>query len=173
MAVVSSSAPPYRLVRTAASPVAAPVLDAAQQEVVDHRGGPLLVLAGPGTGKTTTVVEAVVARIEAGADPEQVLVLTFGRRAAAELRGRITARLGRATKEPLARTFHSYAFGVLRREAAARGEPAPAAALRPGAGPRGPRPARRRPRGRRRSTGPTGCTPRSAPAASPRSCATW
>jgi superfamily I DNA/RNA helicase/RecB family exonuclease len=102
-----------------------PVLDPAQQEVVDHPGGPLLVLAGPGTGKTTTLVEAVVARIAAGADPEQVLVLTFGRRAAAELRSRITARLGRATKEPLARTFHSYAFGVLRREAAARGEPAP------------------------------------------------
>jgi superfamily I DNA/RNA helicase/RecB family exonuclease len=125
MAVVSSSAPPYRLVRPATDPVAVPVLDPAQQAVVDHAGGPLLVLAGPGTGKTTTVVEAVVARIAAGADPEQVLVLTFGRRAAAELRGRITARLGRATKEPLARTFHSYAFGVLRREAAARGEPAP------------------------------------------------
>ncbi len=117
--------PPYRLVRAAARPVAAPVLDPAQQEVVDHRDGPLLVLAGPGTGKTTTLVEAVVARIDAGADPEQVLVLTFGRRAAAELRSRITARLGRATKEPLARTFHSYAFGVLRREAAARGDTAP------------------------------------------------
>ena len=116
---------PYRLVRPAARPVVVPALDPAQQEVVDHPGGPLLVLAGPGTGKTTTLVEAVVARIAAGADPEQVLVLTFGRRAAAELRSRITARLGRATKEPLARTFHSYAFGVLRREAAARGETAP------------------------------------------------
>ena len=83
------------------------------------------MLAGPGTGKTTTLVEAVVARIEAGADPEQVLVLTFGRRAAAELRTRITARLGRTTREPLARTFHSYAFGVLRREAVLRGEPSP------------------------------------------------
>ena len=171
MTVVSSSASPYRLVRTAASPVAAPVLDPAQQEVVAHRGGPLLVLAGPGTGKTTTVVEAVVARIEAGADPEQVLVLTFGRRAAAELRGRITARLGRATKEPLARTFHSYAFGILRREAAARGEPAP----RLLAGPeqdlvvRACSPATSRPEP---SSGPTGCTPRSAPAASPRSCVT-
>ena len=120
-----AAAPGYRLVRAAAASVAAPVLDPAQQEVVAHPGGPLLVLAGPGTGKTTTLVEAVVARISAGADPEQVLVLTFGRRAAAELRSRITARLGRATKEPLARTFHSYAFGVLRREAAARGEPAP------------------------------------------------
>src|SRR6478735_1932420 len=128
MADVISPDPSYRLVRPATPSgdgVAAPALDDAQRRVVDHRGGPLLVLAGPGTGKTTTVVEAVVARIEAGADPEQVLVLTFGRRAAAELRTRITTRLGRATKEPLARTFHSYAFGVLRREAALRGEPSP------------------------------------------------
>jgi superfamily I DNA/RNA helicase/RecB family exonuclease len=102
-----------------------PHLDDAQRAAVDHRGGPLLVLAGPGTGKTTTIVEAVAARIDEGLDPEQVLVLTFGRRAAAELRARVTARLGRATKEPLARTFHSYAFGLLRREAALRGEPAP------------------------------------------------
>jgi superfamily I DNA/RNA helicase/RecB family exonuclease len=125
MTRVSSPAPAYHLVRPAPAPVPAPVLDPAQQAVVDHPGGPLLVLAGPGTGKTTTVVEAVAARIAGGADPEQVLVLTFGRRAAAELRNRITARLGRATKEPLARTFHSYAFGLLRREAALRGEPAP------------------------------------------------
>ncbi|HSR25417.1 MAG TPA: UvrD-helicase domain-containing protein, partial [Candidatus Eisenbacteria bacterium] len=101
------------------------MLDAGQRTVVDHPGGPLLVLAGPGTGKTTTIVEAVATRIERGLDPEQVLVLTFGRKAAAELRERITARLGRATKEPLARTFHSYAFGVLRREAALRGDPPP------------------------------------------------
>jgi superfamily I DNA/RNA helicase/RecB family exonuclease len=125
MTVVSSPPPTYRLVRPEPVPVARPALDAGQQSVVDHPGGPLLVLAGPGTGKTTTIVEAVAARIDAGADPEQVLVLTFGRRAAAELRARITARLGRATKEPLARTFHSYAFGLLRREAALRGEPAP------------------------------------------------
>jgi superfamily I DNA/RNA helicase/RecB family exonuclease len=117
--------PAYRLVRPAPRPVEVPNLDDAQQAVVDHRGGPLLVLAGPGTGKTATIVEAVAARIDEGLDPEQVLVLTFGRRAAAELRSRVTARLGRATKEPLARTFHSYAFGLLRREAALRGEPAP------------------------------------------------
>ena len=135
MADVPQRPPAYRLVRPAPRPVEVPVLDESQQAVVDHRGGPLLVLAGPGTGKTTTVVEAVAARIADGLDPEQVLVLTFGRRAAAELRSRITARLGRATKEPLARTFHSYAFGLLRREAAMRGEPAAAAALRPGAGP--------------------------------------
>ena len=49
------------------------MLDEHQRRVVDHPGGPLLVLAGPGTGKTTTIVEAVAARIEAGVDPEQIL----------------------------------------------------------------------------------------------------
>ncbi|MBA3523459.1 MAG: UvrD-helicase domain-containing protein, partial [Geodermatophilaceae bacterium] len=102
---------PYRLVRRA-EPAAAPVvLDAAQRPVLGHRGGPLRVLAGPGTGKTTTLVEAVAARIDAGADPESVLVLTFSRRAAAELRVRIAARVGRTMRQPTARTFHSYAYG--------------------------------------------------------------
>ena len=41
-------------------------------------------------------------------------MLTFGARAAGELRDRITARLGQTTREPVARTFHSYAFGLLR-----------------------------------------------------------
>jgi len=82
--------PSVRLVRTPRAAVSAPVLDAAQRRVVEHRGGPLLVLAGPGTGKTTTLVEAVVDRVERdGVDPEQILVLTFSRRAAAELRQRI------------------------------------------------------------------------------------
>ncbi|MGY1605091.1 ATP-dependent helicase [Geodermatophilus sp. SYSU D00815] len=100
-------------------------MDPTQQAVVDHPGGPLLVLAGPGTGKTTTIVEAVAARIDAGVDPEQILVLTFSRKAAAELRTRVTARVARTIREPLARTFHSYAFGVLRRAAVLRGEPPP------------------------------------------------
>ncbi len=104
----------------------APDLDESQRRVVAHRGGPLLVLAGPGTGKTTTLVEAVVDRVERdGLDPEQVLVLTFSRRAAAELRDRIAARLGRTTRQPLARTFHSYAYGLLRREAVLAQEPEP------------------------------------------------
>src|ERR1044072_2786734 len=93
----------YRLVRPPVAPTVAPSLDASQQAVVDHPGGPLLVLAGPGTGKTTTIVEAVATRIEAGLDPEQILVLTFSRKAAAELRPRITSRVAQTIREPLAR----------------------------------------------------------------------
>lgn len=105
----------YRLVRPPVPVVAAPVLDADQKQVVDHRGGAMRVLAGPGTGKTATLVEAVVDRVvNRGVPIEQILVLTFGRRAAAELRDRITARLGRTVREPVARTIHSYAYGILR-----------------------------------------------------------
>jgi superfamily I DNA/RNA helicase/RecB family exonuclease len=105
---------------------AAPRLDDAQQSVVDHKGGPLLVLAGPGTGKTTTIVEAVTQRIEQrGIDPERILVLTFSRKAAQELRERITARLSRTTKEPLALTFHSYAYALVRREYVLAGDEPP------------------------------------------------
>ncbi|MEU5988451.1 ATP-dependent DNA helicase [Spirillospora sp. NPDC047418] len=102
------------------------MLDEQQRRVVEHAGGPLLVLAGPGTGKTTTIVEAVVDRIEnRGVDPERVLVLTFSRKAAGELRERITGRLHRTTRTPLALTFHSYAYALIRRDAVLNEEPAP------------------------------------------------
>ncbi|WP_426404188.1 ATP-dependent helicase [Streptomyces sp. R-07] len=103
----------YRLVRTTPAPLDPPQLDAAQREVVDHTGGPLLVLAGPGTGKTTTLVEAVAARMEKGADPERLLVLTFSRKAAVELRDRMAARLG-GRRPPQATTFHSYCYALIR-----------------------------------------------------------
>jgi superfamily I DNA/RNA helicase/RecB family exonuclease len=119
-------APAYRLVRRPVPAAAAARLDEAQQAVADHAGGPLLVLAGPGTGKTTTIVAAVADRIERrGLDPERVLVLTFSRKAAAELRERITARLRRTTREPLAMTFHSYAYALARREFVLAGDEPP------------------------------------------------
>jgi superfamily I DNA/RNA helicase/RecB family exonuclease len=121
----------YRLVRDPLATPAPPVLDAYQQAVVDHRGGPLLVLAGPGTGKTTTLVEAVTARIAEGVPAEQILVLTFSRKAAVELRDRMTARAGggsgvAALAEfgadagagpggvPQATTFHSFCYALVR-----------------------------------------------------------
>ncbi|MFH9292464.1 ATP-dependent helicase [Streptomyces sp. NPDC017520] len=103
----------YRLVRTPPGSVDPPFLDAAQRAVVDHPGGPLLVLAGPGTGKTTTLVESVAARVDRGADPARILVLTFSRKAAVELRDRMAARLG-AARGPQATTFHSYCYALVR-----------------------------------------------------------
>ena len=102
------------------------MLDRPQAQVVGHSGGPLLVLAGPGTGKTTAIVETAVDRIVGrGLDASRVLVLTFSRKAAQELRGRITLRLNRTTTAPLALTFHSYAYALVRRESVFAGEEAP------------------------------------------------
>ncbi|WP_078509410.1 ATP-dependent helicase [Streptomyces viridosporus] len=103
----------HRLVRTPPTRVNPPRLDAAQRSVVDHGTGPLLVLAGPGTGKTTTLVESVAARIARGGDPERVLVLTFSRRAAVELRDRMALRMG-AARAPRATTFHSFCYALIR-----------------------------------------------------------
>ncbi|MFE9047157.1 ATP-dependent helicase [Streptomyces rubiginosohelvolus] len=103
----------YRLVRTPPGSVEPPLLDAGQRAVVDHAGGPLLVLAGPGTGKTTTLVESVAARVNRGGDPARILVLTFSRKAAVELRDRMAARLG-AARGPQATTFHSYCYALVR-----------------------------------------------------------
>ena len=103
-----------------------PALDEVQQAVVDHRGSVLRVLGGPGTGKTTTAVEVVVGRVERdGLAPDQCLLLTSSRVAAGELRQRVTARLGRTSTEPLARTHQAFGFGILRQAAALRGDPAP------------------------------------------------
>jgi len=107
----------YRLESPRAA-AAVPDLDAEQRRVVEHPGGPLLVLAGPGTGKTTTLVEAVVDRIERrGARPDEILALTFSRKAAEQLRDRVTARLGRTMAGALASTFHSFAYALVRRYA--------------------------------------------------------
>lgn len=118
--------PDFKLVRPD-NPVREPLApDAGQQLVIGHDRGVLRVLAGPGTGKTTTLVEAAVDRVERRKVPvENLLLLTFSRLAAGELRDRITARLQRTIAEPVARTFHSYAFGLVRRAAVLNGDPPP------------------------------------------------
>ena len=92
----------------------------------------LRVLGGPGTGKTAWLIDAAVAHIAAGADPGSVLLLTGSGRMAAAARGALTAKLlnARSTglsvvREPLVRSVHSYAFGVLRNAAARAGDPPP------------------------------------------------
>ncbi len=98
--------------------------------VLEHRDGPLRVVGGPGTGKTTVLIESVARRIAEGVAPENVLLLVASRRAAAELRGRLTPLLARdgaarTSREMLVRTVHSYAFGVLRLHAAQHEDPPP------------------------------------------------
>lgn len=105
--------------------------DGAARRVLDHRDGPLRVLGGPGTGKTAVLMESVLRRIRSGGDPERLLVLVGSRRAGTELRERIAAALiaggsgFRTVREPLVRTVHSYAFGLLRMHAARAGAPPP------------------------------------------------
>lgn len=103
----------YRLDLSVPPPAGAPTLDNEQRAVVEHLGGPLLVLAGPGTGKTTAIVESVVARCAEGVSPAEVLVLTFGRKAATEVRDRIAARMGGGL-QPQVATFHSFALSLVR-----------------------------------------------------------
>jgi len=95
-------------------------LNDGQREAVFHGDEPLLVVAGAGTGKTTTLAHRVARLIERGVPPERILLLTFARRAAAELLRRVDALLGRAaTDRPASSrvwggTFHSVATRLLR-----------------------------------------------------------
>ena len=101
--------------RTPALPYVAPTLDEDQLRVVNHRHGAMRVLAGPGTGKTTTLVAAMAARLS-GPDalhPNQVLGLTFGRRAAIDWRDQVTAAVGGGVV-PLVSTFHSFCYSLVR-----------------------------------------------------------
>jgi len=100
---------------------AAPTLNADQIMAVEHPGGPLLVLAGPGTGKTGVLVERISHLVaDRGVRPERILALTFSRRAADEMRARVTPGLPEAEKVEV-RTFHSFALSIVRRHAGSLG----------------------------------------------------
>lgn len=76
---------------------------------------PLRVIAGPGTGKTATVVDMYLRLIDSGdLDPSQVLLLTFSRNAATELQRRIDERYRRSYAESWVSTFHSFAYRIVR-----------------------------------------------------------
>ncbi|MDP9486076.1 MAG: ATP-dependent helicase, partial [Actinomycetota bacterium] len=102
---------------------ASPDLNQKQRQAVEHAGGPLLVLAGPGTGKTGVLVARIAHLVgERGVSSERVLALTFSRRAADEMRARVTDRLPEAGGVEV-RTFHSFALSLVRRHAGALGLP--------------------------------------------------
>lgn len=97
-------------------------LNERQREAVVHEGGPLLVVAGAGSGKTRTLAARVAHLIESGADPDRVLLLTFSRRASSEMLRRAGGALDATSASMVwGGTFHSIANRLLRRYGGAVG----------------------------------------------------
>jgi len=90
-------------------------LNDSQYEAVIHREGPILVIAGAGTGKTRTLTYRVARLIEDGIRPESILLLTFTRKAAEEMLTRASKLLDFRCSQVNGGTFHSFANRVLRR----------------------------------------------------------
>lgn len=102
----------------------AELLNAAQLAAVTHLNGPLLVVAGAGSGKTRTLIYRVARLIESGVPAHSILLLTFTRRAAQEMLGRVERLIGERSRGVAGGTFHSFSNLVLRRYGGALGLPA-------------------------------------------------
>jgi DNA helicase II / ATP-dependent DNA helicase PcrA len=98
-------------------------LNEAQREAATHGDGPLLIVAGAGTGKTRTLVYRVAHLIERGIRPERILLLTFTRRSAQEMLSRAERLVGSASRTVHGGTFHGTAHRLLRRFGPAAGLP--------------------------------------------------
>jgi DNA helicase-2/ATP-dependent DNA helicase PcrA len=93
----------------------AEVLNPQQLAATVHREGPLLVIAGAGSGKTRTLIYRVARLIESGISPGAILLMTFTRRAAQEMLRRVEQLIGERGSQVSGGTFHSFANQVLRR----------------------------------------------------------
>ncbi len=89
-------------------------LNEQQQQVVREGDGPCLVLAGAGSGKTRTIIFRVAHLLDQGVSPEQILLVTFTNKAAAEMQFRLQALLGNKIHLPWAGTFHHIAYRLVR-----------------------------------------------------------
>ncbi|MBW2641430.1 MAG: ATP-dependent helicase [Deltaproteobacteria bacterium] len=92
-------------------------LNPSQLEAVNFKEGPLLVIAGAGSGKTRTLTYRVARLVEEGISPDAILLLTFTRKASREMLKRATALLDNRCERVAGGTFHSFSHGVLRRYA--------------------------------------------------------
>ncbi len=92
-----------------------------QRAAVTHPGGPALVLAGAGAGKTRVLCHRLAWLVEGGASPSEILALTFTREAAVELRARAEELIGRSHETLRVTTFHSYALELARVHGVERG----------------------------------------------------
>ena len=89
-------------------------LNPQQREAVLHEGGPLLILAGAGSGKTRVITTKIAYLVSQGQDPASILAVTFTNRAANEMRERVAAMTPGAERVMI-RTFHSFGAWLLRR----------------------------------------------------------
>src|SRR5882724_783908 len=94
-------------------------LNPQQWDAVNHLEGPLLVLAGPGSGKTRVIAQRIVRLIESGVAPGQILAITFTNKAAGEMAARVAALL--PGRNVWVSTFHRFCARLLRRDASAVG----------------------------------------------------
>jgi len=92
-------------------------LNPSQLEAVNFNQGPLLVIAGAGSGKTRTLTYRVARLVDEGVSPESILLLTFTRKASQEMLKRSTHLLDNRCKKVAGGTFHSFAYSVLRKYA--------------------------------------------------------
>ena len=101
--------------RLVANPISRPKFDFDPQQklAIAHRGSPLILRGETGTGKTTTLIEAAIDRIRNGTSSDSILILTFGRERASEIRDAIVVESSGTAQEPVARTFHALAFSIL------------------------------------------------------------
>ncbi len=90
-------------------------LDPSQQHAVDHRSTPFQLIAGPGTGKTRTLIARIVDLVNKGESPDSILVLTFSNKAAGEITERLRAALGERAGQVWVGTFHSFGLDLVRR----------------------------------------------------------
>ena len=97
-------------------------LNPPQREAVEHRGSPLLIVAGAGSGKTRVLTRRIAHLLGAGeALPGEILAITFTNKAAAEMRERVEELVGPAARSMWVSTFHSACVRILRRDAEAAG----------------------------------------------------
>src|SRR5690606_6923772 len=96
-------------------------LNLAQLEAVNHLGGPCLVLAGAGSGKTRVITHKIARLIQAGLEANRIAAITFTNKAAAEMRERAGHLVGRDAKKVLTCTFHALGVRLLREDGAAVG----------------------------------------------------